>query len=645
MKKLLSLILCAVVLLSATLPIGAWEPSSKDYAKIPRDSDVIARIVFGSDTHIGYGSAADKFRNAYDAIGKLGGADAFVIAGDLTDSGSTEEYREFMDIVRANTETLTVETPSFDGTAAGVGAPVGTTVALLGNHEFLAEGTDVEARFREMTGQETDGLYRIADKVPVIKLSMTTHDSMNTYASKLAFLKESLDSIDKMGYKGHIFLVTHIPVKNTVVGSVFEEPFSTEMKELLSKYPQIIHYSGHSHENPYNPSFIDQSAGYTSITGGTIGKYFDSCEYTEEKFGSTAVIFDVKKDGTTEFYRVDLENGRIIYGNESWVLDSSDTAEDFIYFAGESKGYSKNNAKPVFPENPVVTARGGKTPDSLEVTFTRACGASEFNYDHISHYTVMLRTKTKDAENVTVTVYNDPRPDDTSDKLTATIGGLTPYADYSITVTAYNSYGKSSRPLNSVESYTAGNPFTDVTKDNWYFDTVIYAVSNGLMNGTGGSLFSPSVETSRAMIVQMLYNMEGKPTVTYKPIFTDVADDAWYADAVIWAYENGVTTGSSATTFSPNALVTREQVAVFLYRFMKDYKKAEMADGADLSGFSDATKISPYAGFAEAVAWANGVGIVTGKTSGGSTVLAPLDRAQRCETATMFARFHKNFAH
>jgi hypothetical protein len=84
-------------------------------------------------------------------------------------------------------------------------------------------------------------------------------------------------------------------------------------------------------------------------------------------------------------------------------------------------------------------------------------------------------------------------------------------------------------------------------------------------------------------------------------------------------------------------------VAVFLYRFVKDYKKSEMAAGADLSGFSDAGKISPYAGFADAVAWANGIGIVTGKTSQNGAILAPLDRAQRCETATMFARFHKNF--
>ena len=186
--------------------------------------------------------------------------------------------------------------------------------------------------------------------------------------------------------------------------------------------------------------------------------------------------------------------------------------------------------------------------------------------------------------------------------------------------------------------------FTDVKDSDWFYPTVQYAYQTGLMNGTSAELFAPATKTSRAMIVQMLYNMEGKPAVdTSNNPFTDVPSDAWYAPAVLWAYQNGVTTGSSATTFSPDALVTREQVAVFLYRFMKDYKGAEMSEGADISSFTDAGKISPYAGFAEAVSWANGAGIVTGKTSGDTVLLAPLDQAQRSETATMFARFHKLF--
>ena len=196
---------------------------------------------------------------------------------------------------------------------------------------------------------------------------------------------------------------------------------------------------------------------------------------------------------------------------------------------------------------------------------------------------------------------------------------------------------------NAYKVATTAVPFTDV-EDGWYIDSVEYAYATGLMNGSSATTFSPAVKTSRAMIVQMLYNLEGRPAVdkSNNP-FTDVASTAWYADAVLWAYQSGVTTGTSATTFSPDGLVTREQVAVFLYRYRKDYKKAEMGEGADLSAFPDANKISPYAGFADAMAWANASGIIGGKKNGSDVTLSPLDQAMRSEVAKMFVSFDKKF--
>ena len=189
---------------------------------------------------------------------------------------------------------------------------------------------------------------------------------------------------------------------------------------------------------------------------------------------------------------------------------------------------------------------------------------------------------------------------------------------------------------------TTALPFTDVT-DGWYIDSVEYAYATGLMNGSSATTFSPSVKTNRAMIVQMLYNLEGKPAVdkSNNP-FTDVAD-TWYTDAVLWAYQSGVTTGTSATTFSPDALVTREQVAVFLYRYMRDYKKADVGEGADLSAYPDADTISPYTDFAPAMAWANANGIIGGKKNGEVVTLSPLDQAMRSEVAKMFVSFAKKY--
>lgn len=189
---------------------------------------------------------------------------------------------------------------------------------------------------------------------------------------------------------------------------------------------------------------------------------------------------------------------------------------------------------------------------------------------------------------------------------------------------------------------TTALPFTDV-EDGWYIDSVEYAYSTGLMKGSSATAFAPSVKTNRAMIVQMLYNLEGNPAVDKADNpFTDVPD-TWYTDAILWAYQNGVTTGTSATTFSPDALVTREQVAVFLYRYMRDYKKAEMGEGADLSVYPDADSINDYTDFNEAVAWANANGIIGGKKNGSVVTLSPLDQAMRSEVAKMFVSFAKKY--
>ncbi len=190
------------------------------------------------------------------------------------------------------------------------------------------------------------------------------------------------------------------------------------------------------------------------------------------------------------------------------------------------------------------------------------------------------------------------------------------------------------------------NPgFVDVS-DTWYTDSVEYARAAGLMSGTNSTktTFEPNTKTTRAMIVQLLYALEGSPEVEYKSTFTDVKAKDWFAKAVIWANENGIASGTSATKFNPNGYVTREQVAAFLYRYLKNYKGLEMEAGADLSTFPDEGTISTYGDLREAIAWANAAGIINGKAKNGQTYLAPQDKATRAETATMITNFHKKFA-
>ena len=175
-------------------------------------------------------------------------------------------------------------------------------------------------------------------------------------------------------------------------------------------------------------------------------------------------------------------------------------------------------------------------------------------------------------------------------------------------------------------------PFVDVPENEWYFPYVHDVYWLGLMNGTSETTFEPQATTTRAMVVQVLYNMSGRPSGYVLKAFDDVAEGQWYYDAVNWAKAVGVCNGTSETEFSPNDPVTREQLAAFLYRYTVLCGYTCIASG-NLSGFSDSNRISDYA--REPIQWAVGAGIINGTSA---TTLEPLSNATRAEIATMLCR-------
>ena len=181
--------------------------------------------------------------------------------------------------------------------------------------------------------------------------------------------------------------------------------------------------------------------------------------------------------------------------------------------------------------------------------------------------------------------------------------------------------------------------FSDVTK-NWAYPGIQYCVTHKLMSGTGGDKFAPTMTTTRAQIVQILYNLEGEPKVSGTTPFTDLTQN-WYKDAVLWAYQTGVVVGTSATTFAPDRLVTREQIAVILMEYMTRVLKLERTwTPADLSGFPDAASVSGWA--KDAMADAVALGLISGASNGGETYLNPQGSATREQVATILMEFCKN---
>ena len=182
--------------------------------------------------------------------------------------------------------------------------------------------------------------------------------------------------------------------------------------------------------------------------------------------------------------------------------------------------------------------------------------------------------------------------------------------------------------------------FYDVDPNRWSYDGVSYCVKTGAMSGTGTHTFAPYGVTTRAQIVQILYNLEGEPKVSGTTPFTDLTQD-WYQDAVLWAYQTGVVAGTSSTTFEPDRPVTREQIAVILMEYVTRVLKLERTwTPADLSTFPDAGSVSDWA--KDAMADAVALGLISGASNGGQTYLEPQGSATREQVATILMEFCKN---
>lgn len=180
-------------------------------------------------------------------------------------------------------------------------------------------------------------------------------------------------------------------------------------------------------------------------------------------------------------------------------------------------------------------------------------------------------------------------------------------------------------------------PFTDVRESDWFYDDVVFAYENGLFSGTSDTTFSPNTSMTRAMLVTVLYRLEGQPAVNGRSGFSDVQYNGYYEDAVTWAADNGIVNGISTSTFSPNANVTREQMAAILYRYAQ-YKKYNTAASSSLNSFSDHASVSGYA--VMPLQWAVAEKLINGSAG----KLMPTGNATRAQVAAILHRFVTNVA-
>ena len=346
------------------------------------------------------------------------------------------------------------------------------------------------------------------------------------------------------------------------------------------------------------------------------------------------------------------KNDDIIDLYKDVAADTKVTVAKTIKFkiATNSKTFAKENI--AAGANTTVKVTGDASPYTYEFTYTKpSSGSSGGSSSGKTTYKVTTSAVNNGGVNAspsnaekgaTITITLSPDKGYKLDKLTVTDGSGKTVSTVKKSDTVYTF----TMPASAVKvgvSYVKATEtpsetkFNDVSANDWFASAVDYVTGKGMMNGTADNTFSPKANTTRGMVVTVLYRLENQPS-TSAASFTDVASGAYYANAVAWANANGIVSGYGSGKFGPNDKVTREQLAAILYRYAQ-YKKYDVSVGEDTNilSYDDAQSISSYA--IPAIQWACGAGVVTGKSG---SKLDPKGNATRAEVAAMLMRFCEN---
>lgn len=348
------------------------------------------------------------------------------------------------------------------------------------------------------------------------------------------------------------------------------------------------------------------------------------------------------------------KNGDIIDLYKDVAADTKVTVAKSIKFTVNTDGKKFDAAKNIVAgSNTTVKVTGESSPYTYEFTYTKPSsgGSSGGSSSGKTTYKVTTSAVNNGGVNASpssaekgaaITITLSPDKGYKLDKLTVTDGSGKTVSTVKKSDTVYTF----TMPASAVKvgvSYVKATEtpsktkFNDVSANDWFASAVDYVTGKGMMNGTADNTFSPKANTTRGMVVTVLYRLENQPS-TSAASFTDVASGAYYANAVAWANANGIVSGYGSGKFGPNDKVTREQLAAILYRYAQ-YKKYDVSVGEDTNilSYDDAQSISSYA--IPAIQWACGAGVVTGKSG---SKLDPKGNATRAEVAAMLMRFCEN---
>ena len=364
------------------------------------------------------------------------------------------------------------------------------------------------------------------------------------------------------------------------------------------------------HDNQANPANLDHDNYMGAATTGETVHTPDAALIDRDGLMVSAMLVDLAPAGKTF----------PAFNTNPTYVDKNTLAKGGAWMGGGLKNFDLVEMKPT-QVNYKIIARGWMDLCNPGSGYASSTAADKVKLEEGKYYNYTL--------NLQPNLYEVEAGHKLALVIYAWEPGMAKYSQ-NYTITLNNATVSASIPVDEVTS--SGLPYTDVNTRDWFYEAVKYVTDQGIMNGTSATTFEPLTTTDRAMIVTMLYRMEGQPAVTEKSQFSDVPDGTWYTDAVAWAAANGIVGGYGNGKFGPEDTVTREDLAVILYRYAQ-YKGADVTAQKDLSAFQDAASVSGYA--QPAMAWAVSTGIIGGVSA---NTLAPQGGAERAQVATMLMR-------
>ena len=397
--------------------------------------------------------------------------------------------------------------------------------------------------------------------------------------------------------------------------------------------------------NPIQPTELDISDVDYANNGGLLAQVGGTVKSVVKK--GDAISSVTLTDGTSDFRL--LFNNYIGYSDESspnittFVKEGAEiSAVGVIYMDPEGvclrvrdlSEVERVEDEPSEPENPDV-------PEDPDVP-VNPNPSYAITVEQPDHGTVTV-TPNRATQGTTVTITATPDQGYQVNAVTVTdrFGDavrVTENSDGTYTFPMPNGQVTVTATFVQVEEPAPTEPFVDVAEGDWFYDAVVYAYQNELMDGVGGNRFAPNSETTRAQLVTILYRLEGQPAVSGDLPFTDVEAGIWYTDAILWAAQNNIVNGVSDTEFAPGDEITRQQLVTILYRYA-EAKGYDVSASADLSGYPDADQVQDYA--QPAMAWAVAENIIQGMEDG---TLKPAGNASRAQIATILMRFCEDVA-